>query len=99
MKITPMRNWSPERMRELCIEQNWFTRGTCEEYDEMLNYVRSHNATYENMAIVASMILEHSACDYFSDYDTDSLMAHILFWIEKDVVITLFDFESTYPTK
>ena len=96
MKITAFRNWSPDRMRKLCCKQGWFTCGTNKQYDEMMDYVRAHNASYEDMAIVASMIIENSNNAYFADYDDEGLVAHIMYWIEKEVVITLFNFEATY---
>lgn len=96
MKITAFRNWSPDRMRKLCCEQGWFTCGTNKQYDEMMDYVRAHNASYEDMAVVASMIIENSNNAYFADYDDEGLIAHIMYWIEKEVVITLFNFEATY---
>lgn len=61
---------SPERVREVCINHNYFTQGTNEEYSEMLEDVSSVKVvTDEFLFELARVILNHSTEDS-GDFDS-----------------------------
>ena len=63
MKIRELRRLPPSSLRILCIEQNWYTRGTNAEYDHLLTDLThggwGHMST-EDIHAVAMDIMEHS---------------------------------------
>lgn len=60
MKITSKKVWSWHNMREMCIRENFYTCGSCEEYDAMLAKVRENEPTDEIIYGVAADINAHS---------------------------------------
>lgn len=42
---------SSDDLRLLCIKNNWFTCGSCEQYDKLF-YANSHGATIEEIAAI-----------------------------------------------
>lgn len=63
------------KVRRLCIEKNWFTNGTNEEYNELLNYGFSNQEiTTDELVEMATLILEHSEAEYIRDYEITSIM-------------------------
>lgn len=40
-----------ENLRQLCIKNNWFTCGSCEQYEKMF-YANEHGATIEEIAAI-----------------------------------------------
>lgn len=40
-----MRNLTIWGVRELCIEKDWFTCGSCEQYEKMFDMVRNGEST------------------------------------------------------
>lgn len=53
-------------IRSLCIKEQYYTNGTCKEYDEMLSFVdENRNLTEESLDWIAKNILEHSC--YFDE--------------------------------
>lgn len=65
MKFTEKRFITRYAVRSLCIEKNWYTSGTNEEYGEMLTFVEElEEATTEALAIIATDIYKHSNTDY-----------------------------------
>lgn len=61
MKIREIRRILPYQLRALCIENNWYTRGDCEEYEHLLcNLTDRENLTTEDILAIAEDIAEHS---------------------------------------
>ena len=88
-QIEETKSWHPERVRECCIENQWYTRGTCEEYDKMLDYVRDSKPTVANIFTVAKDIFDHS--DFDSRYDVeDEVIEAIMFHLNRDAIVTSY---------
>lgn len=58
-------------IRTLCIEHNWFTEGTNEEYAELLDYGNGwkyeggyRNITTDDLVEMATLIAEYSELDW-----------------------------------
>lgn len=66
---------SAEKIRGLCIAKNWFTEGTNEEYDELLQYGFScKEITTDDLVEMATLIFEHSDEESLKDYEYTSVM-------------------------
>lgn len=62
--IKEMRYISPEEVRSLCIERNWYTCGDNEQYSYMLSVLcDKENITTQDMIIIATDIRTHSETD------------------------------------
>ena len=60
-----VRKISADKIRALCISKDWFTNGTNEEYDVLLQYGFSDmEITTDELVEMAELILEHSDTDY-----------------------------------
>ena len=72
-----------EDVRQVCINHNYYTRGTCEEYAEMfkmLDYetpLAKHNITSSRLTMIARDIKEHSVTDDTVDEIMENLVVHI----------------------
>ena len=55
-----IRRIQTDRVRNMCIENNYFTKGTCEEYEEMFELCRKENPTTIDYFIIGDVILNHS---------------------------------------
>lgn len=61
VKLTETRYLNPSDLINLCIKRNWYTCGTCAQYDKLLESVRkTADMTTGNLYIVAKDILDHS---------------------------------------
>lgn len=49
-----------EDVREVCIQEEWYTRGTIEEYDALLNSIPDENLTTKEIVRIAEDIIVHS---------------------------------------
>lgn len=88
MKIRTFQGWSPEGVRQVCIQFDWYTRGCNEEYDKMLDYVRAHpDPTLEDIYFVAKDIMEHSR-----DIGVD--VEAYMFQIGNKAVLTYYSVEE-----
>lgn len=92
-KIETIRFWHPAKVREICIEQNWYTRGTNSEYSAMLGMVRDGDPTPEMIWKVADDIFHHSDQSYWYDggCSEDEAVESIMFEIERSAVNTSFN--------
>ena len=58
--ITVSRIWSFHSVRSACIRNDLYTRGTCSEYDKMLDMVENTEPTVAALYEVAKDINDHS---------------------------------------
>ena len=47
-------------LRGLCIMEDWYTGGTCEEYANLLDMTGKENITSDDIVEIATDIIEHS---------------------------------------
>ena len=70
------------KVRELCCEREWFTRGTNKDYDEMFDLIRlhKHNPEINDIYCIASDIFYHSNFTYLlsQGYTPGDCMALIM---------------------
>lgn len=71
IKFKEHRTMDASTLRRVCIENNWYTNGTNEEYGHLFDRLRdccgyAENLTTEKLVEIATDIWEHSEmpCDY-----------------------------------
>ena len=79
--ITRKRYWSFETVRQACIRNELYTRGDCEAYDKMLQFVERNEPTTKAMYLAAKDIAEHSK---------NQPITNVLYILEDEAVITTF---------
>lgn len=60
MKIKERRILTWEKLRAICVERGWYTRGTIEEYEKLLNKTKVSNITSDIIGDIAQDIIAHS---------------------------------------
>ena len=85
--------WLSSDVRHVCIKNNWYTHGTCEEYENMLKMVNDYYPSDLRIYFVAQDIFEHSNKSYWLDggglTETEAIES-IMFVLANDVVKTLY---------
>ena len=76
MNYTENRTMSASDLRALCIRNNWYTCGTCKEYEALFNRLYDEdgcpvNLTTKKLVEIADDIMAHSE---ISDYTITSVM-------------------------
>lgn len=83
-EITEEVKWSSSEIRNMCIDNDWYTAGDIRAYSDMLEFVEQHEPTKLNIYKVAQDILEHSS-------DPELYVEAIMFVISNDVVKTFYE--------
>ena len=83
-KYTEVRRIFANDLRNLCIRNNWYTRGTNKEYTHMLHVLaaKGKNITTDDIVDIATDIMEHS--------DTDQELTSICFEVAR-IAVTFFE--------
>ena len=82
MKIIETRGWSAESVRQVCIENNLYTRGNNKEYSAMLDKVEKNYAGNKAIYAIAKDIMEHSE---------GQTVTNIMFLLANKAVTTIFE--------
>lgn len=83
--ITVNRTWTASRVRQTCINNDLYTAGDCEEYEQMLDRVRDSEPTTESLYLTALDIQQHSH---------EQTVTNIMFLLEREAVITTFEIDG-----
>ena len=78
MNLVTTRTIHADKVRALCIRQDYYTCGTVREYRDMLDFVDNENADEFVILTAAEDILKHS--------DTKALMSEYGFDDEKELL-------------
>ena len=93
MTITETKRFDADKVRTLCIENQWYTRGTNSDYSDMFAMIDNFNhyetITNDHIAIIATDILKHSNPVDFTDNKYDDI-ATIMFYLNKEAVFTFY---------
>lgn len=75
-QYTEIRTMDVFTLRDICIKNHWYTRGTCDQYgklfDRLLQDGRPANLTTAKLAEIAADIMAHS--DMEPDYEMEDVM-------------------------
>lgn len=85
MKTTANRFWNTQQVRQACINNDLYTRGSNEDYIEMFDMVRELEPTTENLYLVAKNIADHSA---------NQPITNVMFILENEAVFTTFEIDG-----
>ena len=79
--------WNSSDIRNMCIENGWYTKGDIASYSQMLDCVDCHQPELSVIFAVAKDIYDHS------DH-AEADLQNICFVIANDVVITQIEIEE-----
>ena len=85
LKITANRRWTAMKVRQVCVDNDLYTCGDCEEYSHMLDRVRELEPTYENICVISKDIMAHSK---------DQTVTNIMYLLENCAVTTTFEIDG-----
>lgn len=90
MKIKETMVIFPEKVRTVCIENEWYTRGSNEAYGNMLESCYNRKRVTTNFLYeIACDIFIHSVMD--TDYSINDNIANIMFVLKNNCVKTCFE--------
>lgn len=88
MKIKEMKHLFPDDVRTLCIEHNWYTNGTSDEFCQMLDSIRKRkNITANFIYTIACDIFVHSNLKDWGE-NIDDVLENLMCYIINDCVRT-----------
>ena len=84
-----------EKVRAKCIQKDWYTRGDCIAYDNMLGMCRTPDwddaeYTIELLEKIAEDIYQHSNPDRWEGYG-ENPVCNIMFELREDACYSLFE--------
>ena len=74
----------------MCIDHDFYTKGSVEDYSKMLNYIDCKEPTDAVLYIVAKDIVKHSDLSAYGQSDLENISS-IMFALNKECVNTFFD--------
>ena len=94
MKIKETRTITSNEVRSLCIKNEYYTCGTCNEYENMLSMCHYKEATTELLLKVAQDIWEHSSQErilYQCGCTEKEILENLLYGLINDCCYTTVD--------
>ena len=83
--ITVNRQWSARSVRQVCIDNDLYTRGDNEDYSHMLDCVNNYYPDTENIYYIAMDIHRHSK---------GQTVTNIMYMLENNAVTTSFEIDG-----
>ncbi len=83
--ITEKKYWGIISVRQACIDNRLYTRGTCDDYDKMLSKVSQTHPTLENLYEVAADIAAHSV---------QQTVSNVMYILANEAVTTCYIVEG-----
>ena len=82
MKVKELRTLRAESLRVLCVEHNWYTRGSGMEYKNLLDFVGTkENLATEDILLIATDIVEHSELEL-----TEACITNVCFEVARKCI-------------
>lgn len=73
-----------DKVRSLCITNNFYTRGDCEAYEKMFGMCRKYTGNVDDLAHIAWDIVDHSDSEELDDYGFDTVY-EIVAWVMSEI--------------
>lgn len=88
---------TPIQVRQFCINHDFYTRGTNEEYDDLFDYVKKHPRMDEiPLSVVVGDIIKHSDIDLDVWLGiVDDMVWDIKSWFLTEACTILYDRDKT----
>ena len=85
MKFTETRKLSASDLRNVCIAENWYTMGSNEDYSHILMFANANEMTVENIAYIATDIINHTPAKAFADCYANGIkpIEHVMYRIAE----------------
>lgn len=94
MKINERKTWNADRVRSMCIKNDYYTRGSNVEYRDMLETVDTMKPTTDNIYMIALDISKHSAMErYGYRWNDAEAIEGVMFNLVNDCVYTFYEIE------
>lgn len=75
-----IRKLGSEKLRNICIDHQWFTKGTNAEYRQLLQLSESEDIDCDKIVVMANSICDHSDFSIVSgvsSYDTSDIFLYV----------------------
>lgn len=82
--INIKRVWNAIAIQKMCIENDFYTLGDNEEYNNLFDHIAHNEPTPENIRIAAEDIVKHSDLDSYEQSRIENVET-VMFLIEKTV--------------
>lgn len=94
MTFRERRTWSADRVRSMCIRNDYYTKGCNDEYCDMLATVDSVSPTTDNIYMIALDISKHSEMErYGYKWNDAEAIEGIMFNLVNDCTYTHIEIE------
>lgn len=94
MTIKEAKKWNADRVRSMCIRNDYYTKGNNAEYADMLETVDTVEPTTDNIMLVAMDISKHSEMErYGYRWNDAEAIEGIMFNLANDCVYTFYEIE------
>lgn len=90
--IKETKNWDSYRVRNMCIKNNYYTRGDNEAYGKMLEFVDTNEPDNRTIYKVALDIVRHSDMDKYG-CEENELVAGVMYELANNVVKRHFEIQ------
>ena len=92
-KINVQKKWYAESVRGYCVRYGRYTCGNNNDYEKMLNFVKTHKPTTNNIYKVACNIADHSNLNSYGQTRTENIQS-IMYDITKDCIHTFYEIQE-----
>lgn len=87
--IETYKHWTADRVRGMCIDNDYYTRGNNTAYAAMLDFVANNEPTDTAVYIVARDIVQHSDLSAYGQSCTENIES-VMFALANDAIITSY---------
>lgn len=87
------RTLSMESVRQVCINHNYYTRGTCQEYEDMFKDYLTYKTKTSGSNITSNRLYE-LAMDIKDHSDTEDTIEDIMSYLAVHITCSLFILED-----
>ena len=86
MELKKSRTWDAMSVRNMCVREDFYTRGDCADYKQMLDFVESHKEPDDlDIYLVAKNILIHTNPELQQTID------NIMYILANDVITYFYE--------
>ena len=86
-----------DSVRTMCIKNDFYTRGTCEEYDNMFRMCSEYNGEVGKLVEIAKDIVNHSDISVFDpDCTTKEILISVMSMLVNECEIIQFEYKEEY---
>lgn len=90
-----------DKVIAMCIEEDFYTKGSCEEYSNMHEMCRKYDGRIDDLKKIAMDIISHSSERVLQDFSDDYFEAvcQMMAMVEKRAGYTFYRYEQVEEEK